>query len=264
MKTCVMTIVKDEQSYIQEFIEHHLNLGVDALFVFEDIGSTSHRDIISSYNNVYLMSILDVYTDKEWIINRKEKRMPVQSDYIQHAVHYIQSLNEYDWCFSIDCDEYVHCDDLSVLSQFNDYDAVILYWKNHGANGHIEKPEYKSIRETYVQETGFTRTDYLTHSISKMALNLRRIDTSIHIPCHYAPKANYIRTDFQKDLKLPPCYDIIYIDHYITKSFEEYMWKLRTRGMICKIHRKIDDFFEMNPDLDREECMKILNIINKE
>ena len=132
MKTCVMTIVKDEQSYIQEFIEHHLNLGVDALFVFEDIGSTSHRDIISSYNNVYLMSILDVYADKEWIINRKEKRMPVQSDYIQHAVHYIQSLNEYDWCFSIDCDEYVHCDDLSVLSQFNDYDAVAGLFEDSG------------------------------------------------------------------------------------------------------------------------------------
>ena len=260
MKTCIFTVIKDEQEYIQEFIEHHLNLGVDALFIFEDINSTSHEDIISSYKNVHLMSILDVYDDKERIINRKEKRMPVQSDYIQHGIRYIKSLDEFDWCFSIDCDEYIRCNDIEeALSQFNDYQAVILYWKNHGANGHILKPSYTSIQDTYTQECGFTRSDYITHAISKMAINLRKIDTVKPIPCHYMPTADYIRTDYKKDLKLPPCYDLIYIDHYTTKSFEEYMWKLKTRGMICKIHRKIDDFFELNPDLDREECMRKLS-----
>jgi hypothetical protein len=54
-------------------------------------------------------------------------------------------------------------------------------------------------------------------------------------------------------------YDKMYLKHYITKSFEEYIWKVYVRGMHTKgAHRKMDDFFEINQDmLERyDECMK--------
>ena len=262
MKTCVMVIVKDEQEYIQEFIEHHLNIGVDALFIFEDIGSRSHKHITDKYDNVYLLSILDVYygDEKDRIRERKEKKMAVQSDYIQHAIKYIKTLGEYDWCFSLDADEYVQADgDIhEILSRFSDWECVIMYWKNYGANGHILKPQYTSIQETYTKECGFTNIDWNNKIITKMVLNLREIDTSFPIPCHFSPTRRCIRTDFSRQLSDPPCYDLLYIKHYITKSFEEYMWKLTKRGMLCKVHRKICDFFEMNKDMDKEECMRVL------
>ena len=39
------------------------------------------------------------------------------------------------------------------------------------------------------------------------------------------------------------------------------MWKLNKRGMMCKSHRTIDDFFEMHPQLEnkREEMLKEVN-----
>ena len=58
----------------------------------------------------------------------------------------------------------------------------------------------------------------------------------------------------------------MYLKHYITKSFEEYIWKVYIRGMHTRgAHRKMDDFFEINQDMlpMREELEEIKNnIIN--
>ena len=51
----------------------------------------------------------------------------------------------------------------------------------------------------------------------------------------------------------------MYLKHYITKSFEEYIWKVYIRGMHTRNqHRKISDYFEVNPDMleKYDECMK--------
>ena len=62
----------------------------------------------------------------------------------------------------------------------------------------------------------------------------------------------------------------MYIRHYITKSWEEYVIKLKVRGMFYTNHRSYDDFFEINTDMlnKKEELLKIaddiiLNNINK-
>ena len=57
--SCIFTIIKDEREYIEEFIRYHLNLGIDHIFIFEDIGSVSHKDIVDkiSTDRVTLNSI---------------------------------------------------------------------------------------------------------------------------------------------------------------------------------------------------------------
>ena len=57
MKTCIFTVIKDEQEYIEDFIRYHINLGVDTLFVFEDIDSSSHKEITDNYDQVSLHSV---------------------------------------------------------------------------------------------------------------------------------------------------------------------------------------------------------------
>ena len=51
----------------------------------------------------------------------------------------------------------------------------------------------------------------------------------------------------------------MYLSHYVTRSWEEYLWKVYKRGMHCyNLHRKDKDFFEINPDMlpMYDECMK--------
>ena len=75
---------------------------------------------------------------------------------------------------------------------------------------------------------------------------------------HYGSQHNcsdlikWCKTDYSKDL-VNKSYDNIYLRHYITKSWEEWLWKLNTRGMFHPVHRNYEEFFCMNEDLREKQ-----------
>lgn len=264
MKTCIFTVIKDELDYLNDFIRYHINLGIDTLFIFEDIGSQSHKFITDQYPQVVLHSILDLFEDKEDIIKRKNSGEFVQKDYIKQGLLWIRDNFDYDWCFAIDCDEYITPIEPfpSLLTAFQDYDGILLYWKNYGCSGHLKKPLYdKPITSIYTQECGYTNDDWKRRNITKMCFNMKRLEERFICGNHVA-LCNWVRTDFGIRRTDPPCFEKLYIRHYITKSWEEYAWKLKKRGMMCKVHRGYDDFFEMQPELlaNKDELINGLSL----
>lgn len=55
MKTAICTCIKDEQAYLKEWLDYHLSLGFDHIYLYEDDGSKPHNDIVKDYNNVTLL-----------------------------------------------------------------------------------------------------------------------------------------------------------------------------------------------------------------
>ena len=51
MNVCIITVIKNEQEYLNEWIRYHLDLGIDHLFIFEDKGSESHKEITDKYSS---------------------------------------------------------------------------------------------------------------------------------------------------------------------------------------------------------------------
>ena len=51
MKTAIFVIIKDEVEYLDEWLSHHLELGIDEIFLYEDYGSKSHAAITEKYND---------------------------------------------------------------------------------------------------------------------------------------------------------------------------------------------------------------------
>lgn len=54
MKTAICAIIKDEHLYLKEWIDYHLSIGFDSIYLFEDKDSKSHEDIVEGYCNVSL------------------------------------------------------------------------------------------------------------------------------------------------------------------------------------------------------------------
>ena len=251
MNICICTLIKNEQEYLEDWLKYSLELGVDKIFIIEDIGSESHKSIIEKYSdNVEILNIS--FNEDEFNDNHFRTK---QSYWQMKMFKYVCELNIYDWCFIMDIDEYITItEDLSLkefLSQYNDYSELILYWKNYGANGHIEKPDYSKVdsyREYYTKECGYSELDKKYSFFMKKAVNLHKIPPTYRVSQHLHSMATYIKTNFQKGIHTP-CFERAYLAHYITKSWEEYKWKFLVRGMCCKNHRKLDDFFEMNTDM---------------
>ena len=279
MKSCIFTVIKNEHIYLDEWIKYHLNIGIDYIIIAEDCDSKTHKDIAEKYNNVILYNIFEFFDNddiKNKILFWKKLKCSIQETYLYWGLLYIKNNYNFDWCFVIDIDEFITVDNKyknvnEVLSLYENYDSVILQWQNYGANGLVYMPNYKDngIIETYLVPTKFTNIDKIgwfrnVKTVHHMTNYTKDSYNSGHIP---DKQTNWCRTDFSKS-KDPEklIYDNIYIRHYITKSWEEYVIKLKVRGMFNKNHRNYKDFFDLNPDMvdKQEELIKIVDdIINK-
>lgn len=50
-KSCILTVIKNEHLYLDEWIKYHLDFGIDHLFIMEDIDSDSHDEITNKYKD---------------------------------------------------------------------------------------------------------------------------------------------------------------------------------------------------------------------
>lgn len=266
MKTAIHTVILNEpDEYLKVWLDHHTKM-VDHIFIFEDIDSHSHKHITDKYPNVTLWSVFDIYDGKKdkWLREHREKGGINQRYYIMDGVLKIQALKQYDWLFTLDIDEFITLEEPykaipDVLSEFQDKDAVILQWMNFGANGRISKPNYygRDYREFYTKRADFSNADAKFKMDSKICWNLNKI-TRWNLCGLHCCAGNWVKTDGHKNRR-STVYDKMYLSHYVTKSWEEYLWKIYVRGMHTKgSHRKDDDFFEINKDmlLMYDECMK--------
>ena len=268
--SCIFTVIKNEHQYLDEWIKYHLDLGVDHIFIFEDIDSNSHKEITDKYDGKITLNSVDILPiEKNRFRDWQEQR---QRAYYQEGLWWIKNNYNYGWCFAIDCDEYItlsnNNDTLqSVLSLFTDYDAIILQWQNYNANGHVYKPKYdeNGIVDTYTQKCGKSINDAQWKS-TKLMYRFENYKKYYYLGSHLCSDlCKWCKTDYSNELN-KVCYDNIYLRHYITKSWEEYVWKLKIRGMFHQKHRNYDEFFEMNPNMkeNKEELLKIVEeIISK-
>ena len=262
MNFVLFTVIKDEQQYLEEWLQYHLNLGIEKIFVYEDVFSSSHKDICDKFpDKVICTSVLSLYSEKEYekIQSLKKNNRAFagfQLQYLYKVLDYIQSLNIADWVFYLDVDEFLTLKSKrstlnSVFKNFNSYDIVVLQWMNYNANGNIIKPT-KSTVDSYTQECQLYIGKMMhPKASSKLAFNISKWDPDKIKTNHHIPKqANWCKTNFSTD-PLEVVYDKIYIRHYITKSFEEYCNKLYIRGQIIPVHT-LNDFFIFNPDIPRD------------
>jgi len=258
MKSCILTVIKNEHEYLDEWIQYHLNLGIDYIFIFEDIDSDSHKEITDKYDKVFLKNITFLFNEKE-IKKIKESKTSKTQGNIQHmyyktGISYIKKQYNFDWCFVIDNDEFITLEKgknlTNVLSLYNNYDAVILQWKCYGANGYVNKPDYnKGTIETFTKEITGKLPDR-SKSLVKTCYNLNKFKEgnllSQHLP---SLDSNWCKTDFTKNIEIP-IYNNIFIRHYVTRSWEEWIWKIKTRGSFWGETRHLDTFFEINSDME--------------
>ena len=59
MNSCILTVIKNEHQYLDEWIKYHLELGINHIFILEDTDSVSHKEICYKYGDkVSLNSVL--------------------------------------------------------------------------------------------------------------------------------------------------------------------------------------------------------------
>lgn len=244
-KFCIMTMIKNERLYLKEWIDYHLKLGFDAIFIFEDYRSESHEDIVKDYDNVYLDKI-----EKTGIHDYKSNETTTQIKLFKYFLYKLKNEKIYDWCLYIDVDEFLVMDDGITLEKlcldYQEYTGLILSWKMFNANKHIKRPignvmdNYtKSINVIIDGDNNFTRYN------KKSFVNVHKAKT--FFTNHCIEDGVDIEMSHNVDNKI--IHHTAWINHYFTKSFEDYCYRMQIRGNMGNNNRTYDQFFEVNPEL---------------
>ena len=239
MKTAICVIIKDEHQYLKEWLDYHFSLGFDDIFLFEDYDSKSHYEITKEYGDkVHLQSIGVIIKNEE---EKQRLKREVGSAFQNALFNWfpIKYKGKFDWVLFNDIDEFLILKQPlhDLLKEYEDRPAILLSWKYYGASGHITKPEGK-VMDNFTKQSP---TSFDFHWQLKSFANLNKY-TKWEKCIHKIEGGVYPLTQFG-DHKA-------WLNHYFTKSWEEWKEKLLVRGDTCPGNRKIHQFFLLNPDMN--------------
>lgn len=249
MKIGICAIIKDEHLYLKEWLEHHLSCGFTHIYVFEDYGSKSHGDITNCYENVTLKSLKDVgIKDGRWNDGKSSRK---QFELYEWALNNLK--DELDWCAFIDVDEFFNFEGgwnlQRLCEENNDKEGLYLYWRIKTCSGNIYYDD-RPVTERFKEDGECLKMDKAWTLKSFVNLNINKE------PFHTIHEVKGLYNTMGMKSKYVICRRKAWLDHYFTKSFEEWSQRFLERGDIVWGHRKISEFFEINKNVHEDECWK--------
>lgn len=227
MKTAICTIAKNENAYINDWVNYHLNLGFDYIYIYDNNDSEMQ----------YIGNIIERINDVKIISWHKEKihffnQIAAYDDFIKKY----SSL--YDWCAFIDIDEFINLNTNDLKSFLEkapkECNYIGLVWKIFGDDDIIDGNENVPVYNRFFNERYTIVSRYFKSIIrTKNIKNLNNIyPMSCHAFCDNTNVLNYYDYNFNKinvnELFINKAYEDIkndecYISHYITKTLSEFI-----------------------------------------
>ena len=236
----ICAIAKQENLYIEEFIEYYRNLGIKKIFLYDNNEIKGE-----TFNEVLSNQII------EGFVEIKDYRGIPSPQIRAYNDCYINNNNKFDWIAFYDIDEFLYLknysniNDFLSLPKFEKCSSILINWKYYGDNNNIYY-EAKPIRKRFTKPFTFlnnkTYDKYFfaaAKSIVRSGLNL----SWAHFP-HFINDSMICRADgtILNDPFSPPQYSYAYIKHFTTKSTEEYIIKLFKGNVNCNYSLSLDSF----------------------
>ena len=215
----VCAIAKNEGSYFEEWIAWHRKQGVEKFYIYDNESTDDTRDVLAPYIDSGVVE----YT---WFPGSKRQLAAYDDCFERHRT-------DARWIAVIDLDEFiVPMQDASIpefLHRMEGFSSVEINWLVYGSGG------AKSRTEGGIMER-FRRHSLPEHPLNrhvKSIVDPRRVCTMTG--CHEAARIAGRSADShghalkQGFRDRTPQQDVIRINHYAVKSYEEFLAK-RARG----------------------------------
>jgi len=252
MIVSICVIARDEQRYIKEFVDYHLFVGFDKIYLYDnnDESDDSMHDILIPYGNDGRVRYKKCSEhDQLWAFQ----------DYADHHA------GESDWTLYCDVDEYLTLSDqyASVAEYLSSdivkgADAVRVNWLVFGSNGKIKK-EDGLIQERF--PCPFSYNEIMNRHVKSFIRSAAKTKPEWSVDSHLTNNdewtivnADGVAVKNKPFLKFTS--ENAYLRHYYTKSLEEYVehkMKQQKKGFtsgqghsLARYHRL--NRFELNRD----------------
>ncbi len=223
----ICAIFKDEGCYLKEWIEFHKIIGIEHFYLYNNFSSDNYLEILAPYIDAGDVTLID------WPI--PQGQMSAYQDCFN------KFRDNTNWLAFIDIDEFIIPNSTDTIgefmTQFENRPSLLIYWRFFGASGLIDR----DINGLVVEDFKVCWKKYYT--TGKMIFN-----TAYDLDVTYR-KNGYMHLMWggHRNVMLPPvnCFgklilqgihnvpidDLpIQMNHYVTKSYNEYFSKKFKRG----------------------------------
>ena len=251
----VVAIFKNEGKYLKEWLDYHLLAGVEHFYLYNNDSSDEYAQVLAPYVEKNLVTLTN--------ISGKGIQMPAYDDAIE------KHRFECRYMAFIDLDEFIYpktgqsisevVDE--IFSRKNDAAALGINWQCFGSNGEDKADYSRGVLERFTRRAPsdwiFTNEEGLNDGniYIKSITNPRLIN--YYLGPHFAIYFNELKSINSESIETwnagsyPIASDKIVINHYFTKSLEEFTCKKSVRGRGFNTGKKY--FMENFRDFNRNE-----------
>lgn len=223
----IVAIIKNEAPYIQEWIEYHRIVGIEKFYIYDNESTDQVQKVLQPYIEQDIVSYFP--------IKGKGKQVVAYQDAIarfKYTVKYMAFIDLDEFLLPIRGDSILPIVE-DLFSQNDKIGGIAVQWCVFGSADHIRKPEGLVIENYLYRAEGHFESRRHSNRHIKTICNPRKVLLygQAHYPKYYEPYYS-INTNNEK-IEGPfcesLCWDVLRINHYFTKSFEEFIAK-RKRG----------------------------------
>ena len=146
MSLAILAIFRNEGDIIREFIEHHIELGVDKFYLVDNNSDDDWRSQVGDYLHLIDVELYEDVKNKEDFDSFENIQAKIYNDKIK-------TIKE-DWVLICDLDEFTYTrqnkklKDLLEICDKEDISQIIIPLRNFGSGKLIKQP--KSVRKGFI------------------------------------------------------------------------------------------------------------------
>jgi len=220
----IAAIAYNEAAYLEEWIEFHLGIGVDHIFLYDNDSTDATPDITSPYESRRLVTRIRW---PHWDASIKRKHC--QNTAYGHALVNAQEPSR--WVAFFDIDEFLFSPAEphfpTILRSYEDLPAIAAFWTIFGTSGQLKRPSDRVI-ETFTKSVPFERARTIEEFLFFKSIVQPDQVVGV-ISSHYFKTTAWPVLAFNEKRRPirrvdPTVFsnEIIRLNHYYTKSLEEF------------------------------------------
>lgn len=263
-EVAMCAIVRMENHYLRDWITWYWNLGVSKFFIYDNSrpGDCERpAELLADHIAAGTVEVIP------WKMYNGNVQCPAYDDcYHKHG-------REYAWIGFLDIDELVHIKDggslPDLLNRHNGKaDVVVMHWRMMGDSG-LTHYDPRPLWERFTKPTT-QKWPEMCHCKSFVRGGIADMSFGIDMHCPLHPTLKVVNPNGtlsqQKSISDKDEKSVAWIDHYFTKTAEEYVWKMRRGFPVWNWHNEkklataVNYFFEWNERTD--EKVAILKAFN--
>ncbi|WCT12742.1 glycosyltransferase family 92 protein [Mucilaginibacter jinjuensis] len=243
-------IVKDEDEYLEEWINYHLKIGVQHFFIYDNQSTKPVKQLMKELNLSQYVTVV-----------------PIAGE-VKQLVAYTNCIKRFRiisrWIAFIDVDEFIvpkltHGNLPALLKEYEAYGGLAINWQMFGSAGHVKRTG-KPVVESFLQRA---EKDFHINRHVKSIVQPVHVK-SVHDPHSFIYRAPYyaVNENFNRvvDAFSDPSVDKVQINHYYCKSFDQFQDKMKRGYSDRKVERTIDRFYYHDTDTNEVEDISALEI----